>query len=381
MRISRPFTLSCRSATISFVLGLLGLFVFGNGLVQAARPRAIIQGGNLVASDGTRLRAAPFFMSIYNTDHMRRNETLYREYFRSVSRDFGMNCVRVCPWIGNWEYDIKNNTAHSLEYKYMIEKCVQWADEDNIYVIIDLHIQFNTVLTRSKVDDFWSVIAPLYKDRTHVIFEAVNEPNLASAKSLMGDIYLDLRARAPNTHLILWSLNDPGGTNNDFQLQDLRNATKIRYDNASFAFHVYDYNLNERRRWDRAKSYRDAGYPVICTEMQSLLDGNNLPIYYPYLVDNIKHAREPNYNMSWAQWAPVFNFAAIDQYDGVSEQNCQIGFLQRYKDELNSAGINFWPANIPALPITGNSRILDIANTLTCMRPMMPTAPLFSLIR
>jgi hypothetical protein len=336
------------------------LAAFSSPEAEAARGRVQIQNGNVVTDNGERLRAAPFFMSIFNTRHMRDNETTYRDYFRSVSRDYGMNCVRVCPWVGNWEYDIKNNTNHNSEMLYMIDKCVQWAEEDNIYVVINLHTKFGTVMNRTKVDEFWSVVAPRHKDKTHVVFEAVNEPDVPSAKSTMAGIYSDLRGRAANTHIILWSLADPGVTNNNFALSDLQAASSISYSNASFGFHIYDWQLADRRRWDKVKTYRDGGYPVINTELMSFQDADTIPIYYPYLTENIKHARESTYNMSWMQWAPRFNYASMDQYGDNHLTNSDIGFFQIYKDKLLEKGINFWSSSIS---ITGNRRLNDSANT------------------
>jgi hypothetical protein len=307
---------------------------------EAARARVKIQNGNVVSDSGSPLRGAPFFMSIFNTKHMRDNETTYRNYFRSVANDYKMNAVRVSPWVGNWEYDIKNNSNHQSEMNYMIDKCVQWAGEDNIYCIINLHTKYDTVLTRQKVKDFWSVVAPRHKDKTHVIFEAVNEPNVGSAKSNMAGIYADLRAMAPNTHIILWSLNNPdsGG----FVLQDLKNASSISYSNASFGFHVYEWTLGKNAKWERAKSYRNAGYPVICTEFYSMTNADNKPIDYRYLVDNIRFARSSTYNMAWVQWAPRFNYASIDQYGTNHLYNSDIGFFQKYKDEVVKGGVAKW---------------------------------------
>ncbi len=324
------------SATALVVAALLS----GATSAEAAQARVKIQDGNVVLADGTPMRAAPFFMGIFNTWHMRENETLYRDYFRSVSRDYGMNAVRICPWVGNWDYDIKNNAHHQGEYLYMIDKCVQWAAEDNIIAVVNQHTQYNTVLTAAKAKEFWDVCGARYKDQTHVVYEAVNEPNVVSAKTHMTQIYSDLRAMAPDTHIILWSLAEVGVNNNDFVLQDLRNASGITYSNASFGFHIYDWQLGDNRRWERAKSYRDAGYPVICTELMSFQDADNLPIYYPYLVDNIGRARQ--YGMSWMQWAPRFNYAGLDQYGTNHLQHADIAFTQTYKDELLAKGINFW---------------------------------------
>jgi hypothetical protein len=60
--------------------------------------------------------------------------------------------------------------------------------------------------------DFWNVVAPRYKDRTHVIYEMVNEPvgwfpadYGATAIQDLKDVYTAMRAAAPNTPIALWS--------------------------------------------------------------------------------------------------------------------------------------------------------------------------------
>jgi hypothetical protein len=320
---------------------------------EAARGRPLIQNGNLVTDGGERLRGAPFFMSIFNTWHMRQNETTYRDYFRSVSRDYGMNCVRVAPWIGNWEYDIKNNTNHNSEILYMIDKVVQWGGEDNVYVIINMHTAYGTVLTQTRVMDFWNIVAPRHQDKTHVIFELVNEPDVPSARSTMAGIYSAVRALAPNTHLILWSLNNPDA--NGFTAQDLRNASSISYVNASFGFHVYEYILDKNVKWEAAKAIRTAGFPVACTEFYSMTNANDLPIDYNFLVDNIEFARSSTYNMSWIQWAPRFNYASLDQYGDNDAYNSDIGSSRPTRIGSPPSALTSGPAPLHPRPLASRA--------------------------
>jgi hypothetical protein len=339
-----------RATKVAGALALASLL--SSTSVEAAAGRVRIINGNVRTAGDSSLRGAPFFMSIFNVKHMQDNETTYKNYFNTVKNNYGINCVRICPWIGNWEYDIKNNNDHKTKFLYMMDKVVQWADEAGIYAVVNMHIKFNTIINTQKAKDFWGIVAPRYKDRTHVIYEAVNEPDLVSVRTEMDDIYAYIRGQAPNTHIICWSVADPGvisqanprsgGGSTTFALQDIKNASSISYSNASVGFHCYPWNSNgDTRRWDKAKAFRTAGYPVICTEFQCFQNADNPPIAYAYVVSNIRDAR--NYGMSWIQWCPRFNYAAIDQYTSSnSTYNSEIGFFQKYKDELTAAGIKFW---------------------------------------
>jgi hypothetical protein len=315
------------------------LMSFGLSMeAQAAAGRVRIVNGNVVTDQGVELRGAPFFMSIFNTQHMRNNETTYRDYFNDVKNNYGMNCVRICPWIGNWEYNIATDTNHYNQIIYMLDKVVQWAEDAGIYAVINCHTKFNTKVNVAKSQEFWNIVAPRYKDKTHVVYEITNEPDLITVRTNMDDMYAYVRERAPDTHLICWSVADPGVISQAdpdapsdssratiFSLQDIQNASSISYTNASVGFHVYPWNANgDTRRWDKAKGFRDAGYPVICTEFMCFQNADTIPIHYDYVTSNIRDARA--YGMSWIQWCPRFNYASIDQYtEANSLYNSDIG--------------------------------------------------------
>jgi hypothetical protein len=327
-----------------------GLSATVRQVAAAAPARVKIVNGSVVGANGERLRGAPVFLDVFTVPDMQNNETGYRDYFRSISRDYKLNCVRVCPWIGNWQNDIKNNTDHKTKYLYMLDKYVQWAEEDGIYCIVNMHIQFGTTVDITKSNNFWSVVAPRYKDKTHVVYEAVNEPDLTTVRTNMDDVYSYIRGQAPNTHIICWSLADPGINDNGsilkFTINDLRSTEgqKISYTNASVGFHNYPYQDEDSRRFDKAKEYRDGGFPVICTEFQSFQNADNGTIYYPWIRDSAKFSE--NYNMGWVQWSPRFNPPLYNESLNGSGTTSEIKFVQKWKDELIAEGVNFFGSNL-----------------------------------
>lgn len=303
---------------------------------DAARARVKIQNNNVVASNGTTLRGAPFFLDIFAIQDMKDNDSQYKNYFNKVVNDYNMNLVRCSPWIGNWEYMIKGDQwyeNHKSLITHLLDKCVDWADEAGIYAVVNMHIKFGTKVDVQKTKDFWNVFAPRYKDRTHVLYEIVNEPDIPSVKNNMGTLYKHVRSKAPNTHLILWSLQDP----EKISTNEIWNRSgDINYNNASVGWHSYETILGKTRRWDLAKDYRDNGLPVINTEFYSLNNADYYPIDYKYLVDNIRIGE--SMNMSWMQWAPVFNYRNTNQ----NLEHNDVKFTDNYKNRVKNgySGVN-----------------------------------------
>ena len=325
----------------ALILVALSSSLFSINISAEMRDRVRIQGNNVVADNGKPLRGSAFFLDVFSIEDMRNNESAYRNYFRSISRDYNMNLVRVCPWVGNWEYMNKTGRnseyydTHKRDYLYMMDKVVKWAEEDGIYAMVNLTMKFGTRVELQKVKDYWNVVAPRYKDKTHVLYEVVNEPEIPTAKAQMKNVYSFVRSLAPQTHLVLWSPNNPSA----LSANEIRNNSNgISYQNASVGFHIYEYLLGKREQHDIASGYRDAGFPVIATEFYSLTDADYYPIDYDFLTDNISVME--NRGFSWTQWAPVFHYRFGNA--GNSKTHDEVKFSSRYTTALRNKGIRFW---------------------------------------
>jgi hypothetical protein len=148
-----------------------------------------------------------------------------------------------------------------------LDQWVNNAAQNGFYVIVDYHPVGG--LDKFDAREWWKVIAPRYKNHTHVIYELANEPVKWNSdlytdadRAFQREMFQYLRDVAPDTHIILWSfaqskvLNSGGPT----MLDVVRATTGIDYSNASVGFHIYslkDVNVNNLKR----------AYPVIQSEM------------------------------------------------------------------------------------------------------------------
>jgi endoglucanase len=306
----------------------------------AQRGRVKIQNGNVVADNGKPLRGAPFFLDIsWGIEDMLANEKLFRDYFKKVSAENNMNMVRACPWLGGYDYKMSdvvgaNGRTAGDRVKAMLDLLVKWTREDNIYLLINAHSQINTYVDYEKWKDFWTITASRYKDETHVFYEAINEPDVTSGVNNMESIYSYIRGQAPNTHIVMWT-----HWSCDIPLSTIQAKTGISYTNASVGFHTY-MSEGDLRAWDRAKAIRDAGYPVICTELWSLTNANNFPIDYDELSLHI--AKGEQYGMSWAQWGPYANYQSYNPTASYFTTHDMLKFTAQYKTSIEQRGVTYW---------------------------------------
>lgn len=352
LKISTKGNIMKKATTTRHVYKLLILTMSMIALLTAdifaqMRGRVQINNGHVVADNGKTLRGAPFFLSIWDVPDMRDNEATYKAYFEDVVNDYHMNVVRIAPWLGDWTYMVKGEPYyenHKTDYLYMMDKVVDWAEDMGIYAVVTMCTGFGTAPEIGKSKDWWDAVAPRYKNKTHVIFEVVNEPNLndydtskAYAEETMDDIYHHVRSLAPNTHLILWSPNNATKISISELQSSSTGANTIDYDNASFGFHVYEWVLGNPIEWNHAESIRQAGFPVICTEFFSFTDANYIPLDYDFMMDNIGFAEERG--MSWMQWGPMFHYRNSDKPGWTHNA---IKFSQTYLNELANHGISHW---------------------------------------
>lgn len=239
------------------------------------RGRVQIVGNNVVADNLEYLRGESFIF----TDNHDINDVydgylfawLYDQSMWYERRDeYNLNTIRLFmsrpPQ--NWTSDLGYNCAppvyRCFDFDHIMpngktvlqvmDDMVDYAASLGMYIIIDYH----PVLGHDEFDavNWWSVVAPRYKDRTHVIYEAANEPYLSP--SFQETIYNHIRGLAPDTHIILWSFPEANAS----MRSNVDAAPNIDYSNASVGFHPY---------WD---SYSEANvidlrnhYPVISTEV------------------------------------------------------------------------------------------------------------------
>ncbi|HEY0512264.1 MAG TPA: cellulase family glycosylhydrolase [Thermoanaerobaculia bacterium] len=187
-----------------------------------------------------------------------------------------------------WVTGIRNKGLNSLHlyaeapgYGYapgslatQIDTLVDWTAQDGLYLIITI----GNVANQGGYDynfarGFWNFYAPRYKNRTHVIYEIYNEPQVdvstwtsqpssSATLQLERDMYTLIRTYAPSTPVLLFSYGL--FSNGPAVLQDVQAlGSTVNWSNAAIAFHGYSSLTDIKNTLAYVKN---AGYPCIQTE-------------------------------------------------------------------------------------------------------------------
>ena len=244
------------------------------------RGRPQISDDTIVADNGFPLRGEHIRLAEFIDPDVDPNRT-WREIaydtdmWLSLINDYHLNTARLLLYRPpqNWSggscdnppgrcYDSVND---AVAY---IDDMVEIASQLGMYLIIDYH----PVGGHDEADAqaWWDVLAPRYKDRTHVIYELCNEPVMWSASSyddaaiqFEEDLYQLIRGKAPNTHIIMWSFAESSG-DGDNMLTKVELGQGIDYSNVSVGYHPYQQNNFNQNEID---TLRNHGYAVIDTEI------------------------------------------------------------------------------------------------------------------
>ena len=113
-------------------------------------------------------------------------EKKFRRSFFDEVFDFGGNVIRIPVHPYAWEQD------EYYLWRYL-DPVVQWAVENDFYVILDMHCignigtgdgeQMPSGNVKKFAEDFWTLTANYFRDVPNVLFEIYNEPTLINAKT------------------------------------------------------------------------------------------------------------------------------------------------------------------------------------------------------
>jgi aryl-phospho-beta-D-glucosidase BglC (GH1 family) len=247
------------------------------------------------------------------------------EFFTEIAAT-GANVVRIPIHPEYWERD--------PDYLWRnLEPAVQWAGENGLHAIIDLHFIGNIATNRgAQMPDieahskdfaleFWQQTAAYFKDAPHVIFEIFNEPTGISAAEWRANaetLVAAIRETGAQQIIIVggieysrdlsWVLDEP-----------------IFGENIAYAIHIYP--AHHHSSWDRWFGEVAAQHPVVMTEWGWVEDNQNGK--QPYLVGTqerygealIKYLDE--HSIGWVacwyddEWQPDMfhdNFTQINPY-------------------------------------------------------------------
>ena len=208
-------------------------------------------GYNVILSDlNTSLRGVSLSFDggdPYNADQVKKIPTLTQ--LESLVNDYGINTVHVYL-----EGDAGQNPDPVGINESLADQLVELTREAKMYLIITIanNGENGAIHSLEKTLDFWTLYGAKYKDETHVIFEAHNEPvNLINQNWTEADwdkqaqMYETIRSVAPDTFVLLGSFMSFSGASPAIAGADgLKALYPDIWDNAGFAFHGY-WNLPE----------------------------------------------------------------------------------------------------------------------------------------
>ncbi len=213
--------------------------------MYADRGRPVISGGTLLTDNGLPLRGESLFLGQW-ADGSTFNEAWWRE----LRDDYHLNAMRLLmfrppqqnnpncgPSTGCEDLDQIVGGQTVLE---RMDEVVDIAGALGMYIIVDYHPVGGHDAGDAMA--WWSQVAPRYQNRTHVIYEACNEPVAWSPQvygpadvQFVEDSFSLIRGLAPDTPIILWSFANATTA----MRSKVEEGTAINYSNALVGYHPY----------------------------------------------------------------------------------------------------------------------------------------------
>jgi Cellulase (glycosyl hydrolase family 5) len=240
------------------------------------RGRVRVGKGTVLTDEGSLLR----MVHCHVHDHFApfHGDPLWWQTLREVGH---FNTVRAMGYLGRWP---RNPQAMDLPTLLpLLDSMVELSEKAGLYLLIDNHSECCGNQDVPNDSAFWEAVAPRYKDRTHVFYEVKNEPwQYSGLSEYMRTMYSLVRPLAPDTHLILWTIE------NLIELEDplsmIRSLPEVDYSNASVGIHPYktirrrhnifdSLGMRARGRAPRMRQLLEliqvlqANYPTIMTEI------------------------------------------------------------------------------------------------------------------
>ena len=199
------------------------------------RGRVKVMNGTVVSDRNTLLRGARM--------QLLKGGVAADSYWHYLNATLGLNAVR---------YGVKTDQLGRPVAQQLpeLDIAVNRAAANNLYLMISNSTKSGTY-DLAKLRAFWSVVAPRYKNRSHVFYEMTNEPVkgsphwgapaqftdkvLADLKSL----YVLMRLGAPKTHIVLFTTANIWPNCASWAAL-IKKMTKIDWTKASVGFHHYN---------------------------------------------------------------------------------------------------------------------------------------------
>ena len=185
------------------------------------------------------------------------------ECFKQLHEEWGVDVIRLAMYTAEYGGYCTGGDKDAL--KKLVKDGVEYATNQNLYVIIDWHIlsDGNPGTYKEDAKAFFAEMAETYAEYSNVLYEICNEPN-------GGTGWADIKAYAEEVIGVIRTYDEDGiilvGTPNWSQYVNEAAADPITgYDNIMYTLHFYAATHKDSLR-DTMKAAIDAGLPVFVSE-------------------------------------------------------------------------------------------------------------------
>lgn len=189
-------------------------------------------------------------------------EYVNEDAFRTIKEDWGANAVRLALYTA--EYGGYCNGGNKEKLKELVDKGVEYATDQGLYVIIDWHIlsDGNPQTHQEEAVKFFDEMSRKYAERSNILYEICNEPQNSPWKTVIKPyaekLVETIRANDPDGVIIV-------GTNTWSQDVEEVIGNRLNDENVVYSFHFYAATHKDTYR-QKVKNAVKAGIPVFVSE-------------------------------------------------------------------------------------------------------------------
>lgn len=218
-----------------------------------------VQGSQLVDSQGNPIQLKG--LSTHGISWF--PDYINNDFFSELKSQWDVNVIRLAMYTA--ESGGYCSGGNQKQLKELIDKGVQYAIQNDLYVIIDWHIlsDGNPLTYKDEAKSFFKEMSKKYSSYNHVIYEICNEPNSYTSwqdiKTYAKEVISVIRKNDSDAIIIVgtptWS-------------QDVDEALESpldEYDNIMYALHFYAGTHKENLR-QKMTSVIQSGLPIFVSE-------------------------------------------------------------------------------------------------------------------
>ena len=288
-----------------------------SGALQVSGTQLTDSSGNPVQLKGISTHGLAWFPEYVNED-----------CFAELRTDWNANVIRLAMYTAESGGYCTDGDPSRL--KELIRKGVQYASDQDMYVIIDWHIlsDSNPNIYLEEAQAFFQEVSEEFSQETHVLYEICNEPNGQTS-------WNDIKNYALNVIPVIRS-NDPDaviivGTPNWSQWVDQAAEDPItEYDNIMYALHFYAATHKEDLR-SKMEAAVSSGLPVFVSEY-GICDANGNGAIDPEEANQWIAALD-QYQISYIAW----NLSNKNESSAVLQPSCD-KTCSFTKEDLSNSG-------------------------------------------